>query len=452
MLPQAFDAFIQKRPVCVMARAVVENLFQPERLDSLFQRTAEKQFSRKLLFSSLVELMQSVVLGVEPTVYAAYRHRRHTLQVSDQAVYDKLAGLELGLSATLVRDSAQHAAEVIDALQARREPWLPGYRVRILDGNHLSATEHRLEELRTTWAAPLPGAILVVLEPETGLATDVVLTPDGHAQERSLLDDVLRIVQARDLWIADRNFCTFKFLFEIAKKLGFFIIRQHGKIKGKLKGRRRFRGEGSTGKVYEQEIQVTLDGETRTFRRITIELKEATRDGDVQLHLLTNLPQKDASGVAVAELYRKRWTIETLFLEVTQTLTCEINTLCYPPAALFVFCQALVAANAVAVIKAALRAVHGEEEADQLSGYYLALEIKQVHEGMMIALPMECWELIATMSGASFAKLLKKIAAHVDLAMYRKTPRGPKKPAPKKDRYKNGGHVSTHKLLTDGEH
>lgn len=452
MLPKAFDAFIQQRPICVMARAVVENFFQPERLDALFERTAEKQYSRTLLFSSVVELMQSVVLGVEPSVYAAFRHRGTTLKVSDQAVYNKLQGMELGMSATLVRDSAQQATAVIDALKARREAWLLGYRFRILDGNHLSATEHRIEELRTTWAAPLPGTTLVVLEPETGLASDIFLTPDGHAQERSLLDDVLQTVQERDVWMADRNFCTFKFMFEIAKKRGFFIIRQHGKVEGTLKGRRRFIGDASTGKVYEQEIQLTLSGETQTFRRITIELKEATRDGDMVLHLLSNLPEKDASGVALAELYRKRWTIETLFLEVTQTLTCEIKTLGYPPAALFAFCLALVAANAVAVIKAALRAAHGDEEADKLSGYYLALEIKQVHEGMMIALPPACWEVFCGMSVPDFAKVLKKIAAHVDLAMYRKTPRGPKKPAVKKDRYKNGGHVSTHKLLTDGEH
>src|SRR5262249_9510774 len=172
MLPPTFDAFIQRRPIAVMAQAVLENLFQPDRLDALFAQTAEKQYQRTLLFSSVVELMHAVVLCVEPSVFAAYRHRRHTLKVSDQAVYNKLDGMELGLSAALVRDSAQQATQVIEALRARREPWLPTYRIRILDGNHLSATEHRLEELRTTWAAPLPGKILVVLEPETGLATD----------------------------------------------------------------------------------------------------------------------------------------------------------------------------------------------------------------------------------------------------------------------------------------
>ena len=378
--------------------------------------------------------MHSVILCVEPSVLAAYRHRCKSLKVSDQAVYDKLDGMELGLSAALVHDSAQQATPLIDQLAARREPWLPGYRVRILDGNHLSATEHRLEELRTTWAAPLPGKILVVLEPETGLATEVFLTPDGHAQERSLLDDVLQSVRERDVWIADRNFCTMKFLFEIARKCAFFIIRQHGTVKGELKGRRRFVGAGPTGKVYEQESQLTFDKETKRYRRITIELIQATRDGDMTLHLFTNLPKEEVSGLKVAELYRKRWTIETLFLEVTQTLACEINTLCYPKAALFVFCLALVAANAVAVIKAALRAAHGEEKADELSGYYLALEIKQVHEGMMIALPPTSLEVFCGMSVPTFAKTLKQIATHVDLALYRKSPRGPKKPPPTKTR------------------
>src|SRR5271155_2614649 len=112
MLPTVFDAFIQKRPICVMARVVLENFFLPERLDALFERTAEKQYKRTLLFSSVVELMHSVVLGVEPSVFAAYRHRAGTLKVSDQAVYNKLDGMELGLSAALVRDSAQQATPV----------------------------------------------------------------------------------------------------------------------------------------------------------------------------------------------------------------------------------------------------------------------------------------------------------------------------------------------------
>ena len=90
----------------------------------------------------------------------------------------------------------------------------------------------------------------------------------------------------------------------------------------------------------------------------------------------------------VAEIYRKRWTIEGLFFEVAQTLSCEIDTLCYPKAALFAFCLGLLACNAVALLKAALRAVHGEEVVSgQLSAYYLVLEIRQTYAGMMVAAP-----------------------------------------------------------------
>lgn len=446
MLPKAFQPFLEQRPICVMAQAVLENLFQPQRLDALFERVAQRQYTRTLLFSALVELMFAVVLCIEPSVYAAYRLRKQRLRVSDQAVYDKLDGMELGVAAALVEDSAQQAAAVIDALGARRAPWLPGYRVRILDGNHLSGTEHRLEELRTTWAAALPGTVLDVIEPETGLSTHVCLTPDGHAQERSLLDEVLAKVQPRDLWIADRNFCTLKFLFGIAAAGGYFVIRQHGTLKGKLRGRRRLIGVGPSGTVYEQAVELTYNGVTRTLRRITVDLQQPTRDGDYQLHILTNLPAC-VSAIVVAKLYGKRWTIETLFLEVTQTLACEIDTLGYPKAALFTFCLALVAANAVAVIKAALRAAHGETEADALSGYYLALEIEQTYDGMMVALPPPRWAVFRGMPAEEFAAALKEIATHVDRARYRKSKRGPKKPRPKRGRYQNGSHVSTQKLL-----
>src|SRR5712692_9075675 len=281
MFPAAFTQFIQQRPVGVMARAVLERFFEPEHLDALFRRTAVGQYERQLLFSSVVELMQSVVLGVEPSVFAAYRKRRHKLPVSDDSVYNKLKGMELGVSAAVVSDSAERAAAVIDELKAWRAAWLPGYRLRILDGNHLSATAHRLEPLRDTWAAPLPGKILVVMDPELDLACAVFLTPDGHAQERSLRHDVVQMVRERDLWMADRNFCTLKFLFEIADQLAFFLIRQHGQVQGRLKGRRRFVGDSSTGKVYEQQIELSYAGRTRTLRRVTIELLKPTRDGDM---------------------------------------------------------------------------------------------------------------------------------------------------------------------------
>ena len=141
MFPTAFLPFIEQRPIGVMARAITERFFEPDHLNALFRRTAVDQYQRELLFSSVVDLMQGVVLGFDPSVFAAYTKRQKTFPVSDQALYDKLKGMELGVSAELVRDSAQRAAEAIDELGARLPAWLPGYRVRVLDGNAPAATE-----------------------------------------------------------------------------------------------------------------------------------------------------------------------------------------------------------------------------------------------------------------------------------------------------------------------
>ena len=46
-------------------------------------------------------------------------------------------------------------------------------------------------------AAALPGQSLVILDPRLMLATDIVQCEDGHAQERSLLDRILRSSRPR---------------------------------------------------------------------------------------------------------------------------------------------------------------------------------------------------------------------------------------------------------------
>jgi hypothetical protein len=68
-------------------------------------------------------------------------------------------------------------------------------------------------------------------------------------------------------------------------------------------------------------------GEPLTVRRITIKLKAPTRDGDTELHILSNVPVVDARAGKLAVLDGKRWSIETAFCELTTTLACEIHTL-----------------------------------------------------------------------------------------------------------------------------
>src|SRR6266511_1276284 len=254
LMSKLFERFVQKTPVSVLARAAMEHAMAPEALDVLFDEHADKQYTRELLFSSVVDLMSVVVTKVAPSVHAAYQAVADTLPVSLTSVYNKLNSLEPSVTSALVSHTADRLAPVIVAMKGEMPALLPRYRVRILDGNHLAATERRLQVLHGSKAGPLPGHALVVLDPALMLATHMIPCEDGHAQERSLSDEVLELVSANDVWLADRNFCTSKLLSGIAERSAFYVIRHHAKMTIVSAGTLRRCGRTETGDVWEQSV------------------------------------------------------------------------------------------------------------------------------------------------------------------------------------------------------
>jgi Transposase DDE domain len=449
LLARVFDRFVKERPYCVMVRAALERMLLPERLNSMFETFAERQYHRELLFADVVETMGRVVTRVEPSVLAAYRAMKDVLGVSDEAFYQKLRRIELRVSQELVRDSYREAVSVLKQLKVLDAAWVLGYDTKVLDGNHLSASQSRIKELRAIWDAPLPGRALVVWHQRSRLIQDVFPTEDGHASERSLISEVLATVKERDLWIADRNFCTLGFIFGLIDRGASFVFRQHGQIEYEPIGMRKFKGLDADGqRCWEQCIQVTYQNRTMILRRITVCLNQPTREGDREIYLLTDLPKSAADAPKISQVYRGRWSIEVVFLELQTALSCEINTLGYPRAALFTFCLALMLENTLCMLKGSLRAVHGKTAVEEeISFTLLAQELSKAYDGMMVQIPAPKWKHFRTMPLKKFAAQMKDLAARVDPSKYKKTKRGPKKPPTRKARYKNGGHVSTVKIL-----
>jgi IS4 transposase len=342
MLASIFDAFAKESPVSVMTRGIMERLFRPDRLDEIFAEHSKLQYERELLFSSLVNLLSLVVCGIHPSVNAAYKAKAERLNVTRGALYQKLNGVEIDVSAALLRETAGELRELIQSMGGQQAALLPGYAVRILDGNALSATEHRLKVLWDVAAAPLPGKSLVVLDPENQLAVDIFPCEDGHAQERRLFNAVLETVQAGQLWIADRNMCTLGFLFGIAQRQAAFVIREHQNLPWRAISELKTIQTVESGGLLEQEIEMEQDGACLTLRRVVLRLIKPTRHDEKEMAFLTNLPSAVATAAVVSQLYRERWQIETLFLTVTMNFEGEINTLAYPKAALFSFSLALV--------------------------------------------------------------------------------------------------------------
>jgi IS4 transposase len=519
MLSDIFKPFIEGSPLSVMMRGLVERLLTPDQMDQWFKQVAQEQYTRALLFSTVVSLMLDVVCGPRKSVNAAYQAMEAAIPVSLQAVYDKLQGVEPAVAAELVRYTAREGQAIMVALEAAllgaprlavpaavaaggelgraagvvnqpvsagpaaRRPnglaravqaamatladpvrdgaaaasaavqggrlaVLPGYQVRILDGNHLAATEHRLKELRPYGGGALPGQALVVYDPDRDLAIDVVPCENGHTQERALLSTLEASLVADEVWVMDRHFCVLHWLQRIAAQPAYFVVREHEQTPFKPLAPMQEQGATETGGVSEQPIQVIgPDGQPVVWRRIRVFLHQPTRDGDDRVYSWTNLPVS-VTAQTVARRYLKRWRIETAFQHLAQDLHTEIKTLGYPRAALFGFCIGLVAYNILAVLKAALRHVHGAAAIDtHLSGYYVADEVSGTYRGMMIAIPPPEWQVFRHLTVPELAAVLIELAGKVRLAKFRKHPRGPKKPRPPRPFDPKHPHQATAKLL-----
>ena len=93
-----------------MARTALEHALSPDWIDAVFEAERQRQYSRELMFSTVVELMMLVSLGLRPSLHAPARQMGN-LPVSLASLYDKVNHTEPGILQALVQGSAQRLAQ-----------------------------------------------------------------------------------------------------------------------------------------------------------------------------------------------------------------------------------------------------------------------------------------------------------------------------------------------------
>jgi hypothetical protein len=173
------------------------------------------------------------------------------------------------------------------------------------------------------------------------------------------------------------------------------------------------------------------------MRRILLVLDTPTEEGETEIVLLSDL--RGICPLRICRLYRDRWTIERHFSLVKTVLHGEIEGLGRPRAALFAMGMALVAANALAVVKQALRVTHGQEEFEKLSGYYLADEVAGNYRAVDKLVAAAEWAALRAQPAEGFWEWCRGVASWVRTRGLHKHPRGPKKPQPPRASGKDRG-------------
>jgi len=432
-----------------MTYGLIERVLSASRLSEIFEQTAEKQYTKDLLFSEVCTLLLRVVLKEKSSIHVSYRESEEAIGASLTAVYDKLNKVEPAVSAALVSRTYEDLRAIQQSMGYQSQALLPGYAVRLLDGNNLAPTQKRLKALRNTRSGALPGKSLVVLNPDEKLISHVIPCEDAYVQERVLLEQVMPLIQPDELWIADRNFCTTKWLNGVHQQQGKVLIRQHSQLSfasdTALEEATEHVGEDGQ-RIREQLVMI----EERKYRRIRVELPTPTRSGENTLLLITDLPA-EIQAPQLAALYRKRWLIETVFQRLEAHLNSEIDTLGYPQAGLLGFCLAVLALNAYHTVMCALDCYHQKPVSDEISTYYVAEQMEKALWGFREFTEPALWQEVVELPSQAFGQWLLELAACVNLKRYRKTSRGPKKPKVCQPYDPTKPHVSTARVLAQAK-
>lgn len=392
MWQELTERFEQQAPAAVMAHLTLERALPASWVDEVFEQHRQRQYPRELLFSSIVELMMLVALGLRPSLHAAARKMGERLPVSLAALYAKVQRTEPQLLRALVYGSAQRLLPLAEHLPQSQS--LAGWQLRVIDGNHLPASDKRLGPLRGHRGAALPGHTVVVYDPDCQLVCDIVACEDAYQSERTAAAVLIERAQAGQVWLGDRHFCTQALLQGLAQREAAFIVREHARHP-KLAGSGAWSAPipADTGQVREQRIALAqpLTGALPECRRIEIALDAPTEAGDERIVLWSNLPA-EVDAATIAALYRKRWRIEGMFGRLEAALSSEIKTLGHPRAALLGFAVAVLAYNVLALLARLTEQAHRARHPQlNVSAYHLALEIGYDYGTMLRLLTPEHW-------------------------------------------------------------
>src|SRR5215831_2959441 len=106
LLRGVLERFQEKSPFTVMAHLSLSRALEAEWVNDIFEKHSDGQYTRELLFSTTVEVMTLVSLGLSPSVHAAAKNMGKQLTVSLTSLYNKINGVHTAVVRALVGGSA----------------------------------------------------------------------------------------------------------------------------------------------------------------------------------------------------------------------------------------------------------------------------------------------------------------------------------------------------------
>jgi hypothetical protein len=430
-------------------------VLQPCFLDDLFQRHRGRSYTDTLTFPTFVDLLADALVRHRGSGRASFRDaaEQGTLPTTPEAVYGKLRRVPLGLSLGFLEDVTARLIPLMPA-GARLHPLpgcLDGLTVVIGDGKTIKRVARRLLPARGAAGKVYRGKLLVAYLPACGLVTALTADRDGEVNEARLVPDLLPRAQARilgpRLWVLDRQFCDPVQAQRLLAIADHFVIRYHKKVHfvpDPARRRRTLTDAQQREVVQEWGWLRAASNRWRCYVRwITVQ-----RSGQEAVTIVTDLLDEETyPALELLQLYRRRWSSEQVFQQVTEVFALRQLIGSTPEATEFQASFCLVLYNLIQVMRSYVAVSPKQplpvaevsteqlfrDVQEELTALYKVVSSSEVASGI----PQQ-WTL------ASVQQRLQQLLGRVWKERWRKAVN--RKPRPHKPKAKGGNHTSVHRL------
>jgi hypothetical protein len=391
------DAFgrelLRRSPLAACVLEACDFVFDPTFLTSVWDAHRGRCYEDVLTFADFLRLTRDALVRHGGSAHAHFLEleRRGEEPVDESNYYRKLARTPVGVSRALLREGSRRVAELLPEGAAAAHP-LPacfdGFAVVVGDGKKVKNAAKRLKPTRGYSGSLIGAKALVAMDARTGMAVAMSDSLDGEANDVPLVPALMRqlreaVFVARPiLSVWDRQFDNVATMADLSSRPGdAFVVRM-------TRDKHLFAVESTAetvdpeGRAVRDEVGL-LGKKAARVRRVTLvrggtDKSEGEGEGEAEdVVLLTDLLDRAAFPAAdLLALYRRRWGIEQVFQQVTETFALDHLIGSGPRAVLLQFAYCLLLYDLVQLVKAYV-AADGDVLASVVSTYYLFADVRR---------------------------------------------------------------------------
>jgi hypothetical protein len=444
----AFDAELLRRsPLAAATLEMCDFVFDDALLDAIYQQHRGHCYEDVLTFPTLLGLVREALLRHDGSGHRMFveLERDDAEPVNESNFYRKLARTPVAVSRALLCQGSARLSALLPADAATLPACFEGFAVIACDGKKIKNAAKRLKPTRGFSGKLLGAKALVALDLRRGLALAMSDSLDGETNDVPLVPELMAQLRTQiaqpilSLW--DRQFGDTGTLRKLTARAGdAYLVRLRRGLNFCVESQRE--SIDAQGHRVVDEIGLLGTGKLALrVRRIT-----KVRGGDEEdVQLVTSLLDVEAfPAQELLELYRRRWDIEEVFQQITETFALSHLIGCTPQAILLQFSLCLLLYNLMQVIKAYV-AGDGGVLASVVSMFYLFRDVQQELTAWAYH-SSGAWQRTPREAAAMRRRLHALLAGTWDPIAYTKaSDKKPRRPRPRQRLH--GGHTSVQRLL-----